>query len=312
MNFSTPILLLIFNRPDTTQVVFEKIRHIKPKYLFIAADGARKDKEGEFELCKQTRDIVINNIDWDCKVHTFFRDQNFGCGKAVSSAISWFFEQVEYGIILEDDTVPDSTFFTFCEEMLIKYKDDTRIMTICGSNHIGEWNKGSYSYFFSKYGPIWGWATWKRFWDMYDYDISSWPKFKDENKHFAFGDSEIEVKWREQLFDDMYEKKIDTWDFQLVYSKLSQSGLSIVPKHNLIQNIGFGVNATHTVEKDHRSEIQVQPLTFPLNHNPFVIRDIEADNEYFRKNIYSPEPSEIPIGILRRIWNKLTRTINFK
>ena len=163
----TPVLFLVFNRPDTTKQVFEAIRQAQPPRLYIASDGHRSDREGEWEKVKTVRDYVVNNIDWDCEVKTLFREKNLGCRIAVSTAISWFFENEEQGIILEDDCFPDQSFFPFCEELLWKYQDDKRIMMITGTNSLGTWKSELQSYHFSIYGSIWGWATWKRAWNLY-------------------------------------------------------------------------------------------------------------------------------------------------
>ena len=174
--FNTPILFLIFNRPDTTFKVFEEIRKIKPAKLYIAADGPRPNVIGEEEKCTASRNI-IKQVDWDCDVKTLFREKNLGCKIAVSSAISWFFENVEEGIILEDDTFPTQSFFWFCQELLDFYRNDSRIMHISGNNFQLGKIRGEGSYYFSKYNHIWGWATWKRAWRFYDVSLNTFPIF---------------------------------------------------------------------------------------------------------------------------------------
>ena len=171
--FDTPVLFIIFNRPETTSLVFEQIKKVQPKYLFIAADGPRSNMPGELELCNAAREIVLNGIDWDCKIKTLFRTENAGCKKAVSKAINWFFDNVEQGIILEDDCLPDQKFFTFCKEMLWEYKDDMDIIAINGCNFNYHKNDDE-GYFFSRYMNVWGWATWKRAAEMIDYNMPSW------------------------------------------------------------------------------------------------------------------------------------------
>ena len=157
--FNTPILFLIFNRPEVTFAVFEQIQKIQPKYLFIAADGPRNYKENE--LCKATRDVV-QKIDWDCELKTLFRNENLGCAKNVSSAIKWFFDHVEKGIILEDDCYPDLSFFSFCEELLNYYDNNDRIMAISGFNAQLGIKRTKHSYFFAEIPLVWGWATWRK------------------------------------------------------------------------------------------------------------------------------------------------------
>ena len=169
--FQTPILFLIFNRPDTTKRVFESIRSIKPAKLYIAADGDRKDKVGEDLLCKDTRSI-IDLIDWECEIKTLFRPENLGCKIAVSSAIDWFFENEEQGIILEDDCLPNESFYIYCETLLNYYAFNERIMHISGNNFQDGMMRGNGSYYFSNYNHIWGWASWKRAWKAYNVDLS--------------------------------------------------------------------------------------------------------------------------------------------
>jgi threonyl-tRNA synthetase len=176
--FNTPILFLVFKRPDTTERVFEQIRSIRPAFLYLAADGPRNDKSGEKETCKKVREIVLSNIDWECEVNTLFRDENLGCGKAVSQAITWFFEHEEEGIILEDDCLPDASFFQYCAELLKKYRTEEKVMTISGSNLLGyPWKVNGQSYFWGQ-GGIWGWATWKRAWSLYDFKMQRWEEDK--------------------------------------------------------------------------------------------------------------------------------------
>lgn len=245
--FDTPILFLIFNRPDTTQEVFNRIREIKPKYLFVAADGPRKNKEGENEKCLATR-AIINNIDWDCEVKTLFRDNNLGCKIAVSSAISWFFEHNEQGIILEDDCLPHPSFFRYCEQMLDKYKDDPKIYHIGGNNFdYSVLKKRKDSYFFSAYALIWGWATWKRAWEKYDNDIQDYDNLlkSDRIKDYLKSNEEIEY-WRDK-FNRIVNHNFDTWDFIWQYTIWKHGGKAIVPFRNMVKNIGFDHEATHTI-----------------------------------------------------------------
>ncbi|MFH1427813.1 MAG: nucleotide-diphospho-sugar transferase, partial [Patescibacteria group bacterium] len=198
MSFNTPILFLIFNRPETTQRVFDKIKIIKPRHLFVAADGPREGKN-ESEKCQAVRDI-IKQIDWDCKVNTLFRDKNLGCKLAVSSAIDWFFDNVEEGIILEDDCLPDPSFFKFCQELLVKYREDSNVMCISGDNFNPNLYNGSDSYFFSKVASIWGWASWRRAWKYYDIEMKSFLLFSKNNKVKKIFNSRLEQKaWLDVL-----------------------------------------------------------------------------------------------------------------
>lgn len=245
--YSTPILFILFNRVDTTKIVFNEIIKIKPQKLFIAADGPRKEKTGEAENCAKIREWVINNIDWECEVHTLFREENLGCKMAVSSAISWFFDHVEAGIILEDDCLPSPDFFHFCSELLIKYENDLRVNFISGTclpnsaKHIMD-----ASYYFSKFSIIWGWATWRRVWKQYDVQIREWKALKNSNWLLnVFYGNQYYANYFKGMFD-IIENGFDTWDFQLFFLNMRCNALNIHPTKNLISNIGFNSEATHT------------------------------------------------------------------
>jgi hypothetical protein len=274
--FNTPILFLIFNRPDTTKIVFERIREIKPKFLFIAADGPRTNRDGEEIICKETRELVVNNIDWNCEVKTLFRENNLGCGLAVSEAISWFFKNVEQGIIIEDDILPTISFFHFAEKMLVYFKDDTRIMMISGFNVAEKWNSDLISHFYAFYGSIWGWASWRRAWKKYDFNLkfieNQMVKNQLLNTYFS---TKEERAFRQDLYNKLYLKEIDTWDYQWTVSKLLNHGLNVIPAKNMINNIGFNYNATHTFNK---------PLWLP--QNTYEIFDIEENKYIFRDKDY--------------------------
>ena len=270
--FKMPILFLIFNRPNLTEKVFEKISQVKPTKLFIAADGARNEEE--YELCKKTRQIVLDGINWDCEVKTLFREKNLGCKVAVSSAIDWFFENEEQGIILEDDCLPHQSFFAYCEELLEYYKNDTRIMHISGNNPLIEY--GDNSYFFSKLAHIWGWATWRRAWKYYDVNMNNYGDFlKDHIIKDIWTDENRQTQWL-NILQDIYNGKIDTWDYQWMYVVFCQNGLCINPQKNLISNIGFGENATHTLEKNSPRANRPTFNTEKIIHPVFIYGDKSA------------------------------------
>jgi hypothetical protein len=237
-----PVLFLIFNRPDVTNQVFETIRLYKPNKLYIAADGPRKNISSDIQLCEETRKIV-NNINWDCEVKTLFRNENLGCKLAVAGALNWFFDYEEDGIILEDDVVPNIDFFNFCEYCLNKYAEDQRIMMITGTNFLSDADFDS-TYFYSKYFTIWGWATWKRAWKNYDISMQKWndPKVKSDIKYMFNGN----YIWKHfyYTFDSLSTYYSDTWDIQWVFSCIINNGYCIIPKVNLISNIG--IKGTHS------------------------------------------------------------------
>jgi len=250
MTFDTPILFLVFSRPDTTRRVFERIRETKPSKLFVAADGPRMDKEGEKEKCEEVRNIILKGVDWPCEVKTLFRDSNLGCGHAVSGAITWFFENIEEGIILEDDTLPDPSFFNFCKTLLERYRNDDKIKMIGGNNfQSGKW-RGDGSYYFSAYSHIWGWASWRRTWKEYDFTLSELDEAKvSKILDQFFYDKKVKSHWV-KIFNQLKSGKFDTWDLQLLYCILKKNGKTIIPNVNLVTNIGFGMGATHTANKN--------------------------------------------------------------
>ena len=276
-NFKTPILFIIFNRPDTTLRVFNEIKKLKPTKLYVVSDGPRLDKVGEKERCEETRK-TIDSIDWDCQVFKNYSDVNLGCKKRVSSGIDWFFKNEEQGIILEDDCLPNDSFFKFCEEMLEKYKNDERIGMISGDNFQFGKIKNEYSYYFSKYSHIWGWATWKRAWQKYDVNLTNWPEIsKDDGLKKVFTNKKDTYYWS-SIFNDVYNGKIDTWDYQWSYTCFMNNYLSVMPTENLISNIGFSkVGSTHTKRINKFSNMKTSELAFPLKEPKDVIVNIESD-----------------------------------
>jgi len=279
-NFSTPILFLVYNRPETTKIVFSEIKKIKPLKLYVAADGPRNDKDKE--LIAKVRKI-IDDVDWDCEIKYLFREKNMGCKMAVSSAISWFFENEEKGIILEDDCLPNRSFFLFQEEMLNKYKDDERIMMVSGTNHMIENPDIDSSYFFSRHFTIWGWGTWRRAWGKYDLKIKSWKVFKKNNQLKSITSGFFVRKHFETNFDLIEKDIIDTWDIQWVFTCLFNNGLNIVPKVNLISNIG--VDGTHSSEKTNYHFYKLEELDiYNLKHPKYVFPDSYFDIELHNLN----------------------------
>jgi len=278
----TPVLFLIFNRPDTTARVFEVIRAAGPERLYVAADGPRPGREGEAGLCAETQRIAAA-VDWPCEVKTLFRKDNLGCKLAVSSAITWFFENEEEGIILEDDCLPDGSFFYFCEELLDRYRDNEKITHIGGANFQDGICRGSASYYFSRYAHVWGWATWRRAWKHYDVLIRSFPEFKKTGQiSRIFSDKSAGVYWMKVL-QSVYDNKIDTWDYQWQYSAWASDSVAIVPNGNLVSNIGFGRGSTHTADNRNRfSNMPACSLTVPLSHPGALIPDESADAYTFK------------------------------
>ncbi|MFH2069165.1 MAG: hypothetical protein ABII89_06875 [Candidatus Omnitrophota bacterium] len=280
-SLKTAVLFLVFNRPDATRLVFAEIRKARPEKLYIAADGPRKDRAGEFENCRAAREVV-GQIDWECEVHTLFREENLGCRMAVSSAIDWFFQDVEEGIILEDDCLPNQSFFLFCRELLVKYRNDTRIMHIGGVNFQFGCVRGDGSYYFSGYSHIWGWATWRRAWVYYDVKMKMWPRFREQNQIANLLKDRSTQRYWLKYFQAAYEGKIDTWDYQWMLAVWSQNGLTILPSVNLVSNIGFGKGAAHATNKNDRFANMETGNISEIIHPSFVITNKEADMFTFK------------------------------
>jgi len=273
----TAVLFLVFNRPDVTAQVFEAIRQAKPPRLYVAADGPRANRPGEAERCAEVRRIATN-VDWPCEVKTLFREGNLGCKRAVSDAITWFFENEPQGIILEDDCLPDPTFFRYCEELLERYRYDQRIGMISGDNFQFGRRRNDDSYYFSKYVHIWGWATWRDRWvGSYDVNMVRWPRVRDEGRVGDLVGDTRQARYWSRVFEQVYQGNIDTWDYQWGFANWVEGRLCILPARNLISNIGFGVGATHTVGISEIANLPVEPLRFPLAHPVGIFANRIAD-----------------------------------
>jgi hypothetical protein len=274
MPCNTPVVFLIFCRPDLTAQVFEAIRQAQPTKLLVVADGPRS--EAEAQLCQQTRS-VIDQIDWNCEVLKNYSDVNLGCRRRVSSGLDWAFSEVEEAIILEDDCLPHPLFFDFCEELLAKYRDDERVMHIGGTNILGEWESAYQSYHFSHYSGIWGWASWRRAWQHYDVDMKLWQMISKEEITKDILPYPRSIEFWTQIFQSVYDQEIDTWDYQWLFARWIQNGLGIIPEVNLISNIGFGADATHTTSESLLSRLETKKVNFPLKHPAFVTQNSTMD-----------------------------------
>lgn len=281
--FETPVLLIIFNRPHTTKLVFSAIREVKPKYLYVSADGPRENNSEDIDKCRDAREI-IKQIDWQCDLKTYFRDTNLGCGLGPSDSITWFFTYVDEGIILEDDCLAHPEFFTFCSDMLSKYRNNFKILSIAGSNFQDGKQRGKGSYYFSIHNRIWGWATWKRTWDKYDYFLN----YIDEKESEKIIESLFRLKSERKYWLVVFKNSKSTqtsnsaWDYQFMFLQWKIGGLTITPNTNLISNIGFGNDATHTAWgiNDHNLNRKVWAI-YPLRHPDKIERNYKADEYYF-------------------------------
>lgn len=262
----TPVAFIIFNRPDTTEMVFREIAHARPPKLLVVGDGPRANREGEAEKVAAAR-AIIKRVDWPCEVLTNYSDTNLGCKVRVSSGLDWVFEQVPEAIILEDDCLPHPTFFRFCEEMLERYRDDQRIGMISGDNFQFGHTINDDSYYFSNINHIWGWASWRSRW-QHDYDVrmESWPEARDEGRVADWVSEKSEQDSLTDIFESVYQEKIDTWDYQWAFASRINGRISVMPNVNLICNIGFGVQASHTTVESEFANLPLVSIIFPLNH----------------------------------------------
>ncbi|MBE9178847.1 glycosyltransferase family 2 protein [Oculatella sp. LEGE 06141] len=275
----TPIVLLMFNRPDTTQRVFDVIRSMQPQQLFVIADGPRSDRPHEAEKCANAR-AVVEQVDWDCQVFKNYSDLNLGCAKRVASGLDWVFAQVETAIILEDDCVPHPSFFQFCQELLDRYADDERIMAISGQNIQFGQKHTPYSYYFSRYCHCWGWASWRRAWKHFDFEMKLWPAMSENHYLNDILIDPRAVKYWTKIFQATHDGHINSWAYRWMFACWVNSGLTALPNVNLISNIGFGVEASHTKATSKQSlyaNIPTEAVQFPLQHPPFIVRQVKAD-----------------------------------
>lgn len=274
---TTPVAFIIFNRPDTTAQVFSEIARARPTKLLVISDGPRADRPGEENIVAATREI-IKQVDWECEVLTNYSEFNLGCKRRVSSGIDWVFEQVEEAIILEDDCLPDPSFFRFCQDLLERYRYDRRIGLISGDNFQFGNRRNDDSYYFSKYTHIWGWASWRDRWSgSYDVSLEKWPLARDEGWLADMLVDKSEASYWRGIFERVYRGEIDTWDYQWVFANWAEGWMSVTPSVNLISNIGFGGDATHTQQSSIFADMNVEEIHFPLKHPQFMVRNTVAD-----------------------------------
>lgn len=282
-NYKTPILYLAFNRLDMVKKTFPQVAKIKPSHLFISCDGPRPEVKNDNQKVEDVRKYIKQKINWNCNTNFLFNKNNLGCKNAIIQAINWFFNNVEKGIIIEDDCLVDKDFFKFCDEMLTRYKNDDRIMHIGGSNNISN-PKSKDSYLFSSFCGIWGWATWKRAWKLYDQNIKLWPKYIKQNPLACY--TTKEKNGLTNIYNRVYNNKISsTWDFQWDITCKINNGLAVIPKVNLVSNIGFIESATHTKNINKiKSVINMKKfkLDFPLTENKIYLANLKYDKNYIK------------------------------
>lgn len=301
-----PVAYLIFNRPRHTRESFETIRAQRPSKLFIIADGPRDDRPLDVELCKETRKIV-ENIDWPCEVHRNYASRNLGCKLRVSSGLNWVFEQVDTAIVLEDDCLPNSDFFNFCENALARYADELKVWVVTGNNFQQGRKRGDASYYFSKYNHCWGWATWKRAWKHYSLDMPFWPEWKQRADWLKLMPDPIERKTWADIFDRVKRGEIDTWDYQWTACVWYHGGLTVTPNVNLVSNIGFGPDATHTVIDSEQARLPTHALG-RLSHPKVIKQDLKADRFVFDHNFGGLNHPDRFFNKLKTIRDRLIRS----
>ena len=313
MSFDTPILFITFNRPDTTIQVFESIKMARPARLYVANDAPRQGNKQDEEMVVAVR-ALVKRVDWPCEVKYLFQEQNLGCSLGPRAAFKWFFDQEEEGIILEDDCLPDPSFFSFCSILLEKYKDDEKIISISGCN-LGYHLTTGDSYSFSKFMNMWGWATWKRSADKIDYSLAEWKQEKKpvfsiykRLRQNVFDFDIVWFKYWKSKFDLTINKKnISWWDWQWIYHQTRDKQYSIVPAVNLVKNLGFGEHATHTKEEHNpAAQLDSNQITFPLKHPSKMKNDIRYE-ETFVKWVWCYHKR---VKLSRLILNRVKRTFS--
>ena len=297
MSFDTPIAFFIYNRPDVTNNTYREISRIKPSKLFIIADGPRSN--GDVKNCEETR-AIVDTIDWECDIYKNFSDANLGCKSRISSGLDWVFDMCEEAIILEDDCVPDQSFFRYCSELLNYYRDEHLVGVISGDNFQFGNIRSEYSYYFSNYVHVWGWATWRRVWKHYDASMRAWPIKRKTKLLDEILENVAATNYWKDIFDKTYSGMIDTWDYQLLFTCWSKRMLTILPNVNLVSNIGFGKFATHTIDSSGFANLPTRPIDFPINHPKVIRKDREADHFTFT-NHYKAQTNSILSRIKKRI-----------
>ena len=281
MSFDAPILLIAWRRPQTLRQVIDAIRQVQPTRLYVACDGPSSDRPGDADKVLATRKVIEDEINWPCHIERLYSDVNQGCRLGVSRAISWFFDQVEEGIILEDDCVPHPDFFNYCTSLLERYRDDTRVWCISGNNfQNGQW-RGDGSYYFSRYNHCWGWASWRRCWQHYDANLSKWPALRDSGLLKTIFTDPAERQYWSRIWQRLIDTGLpNTWDYQWAFTCMTNNGLTALPNRNLVHNVGFGADATHTTGKSIAPSVceGIDPRLIPS----FVLRHFEADRHTFK------------------------------
>lgn len=299
-----PVALFIFNRPKKTRRVLNQIAKVEPSRLLVVADGPRNDQPEDPERCEAVRTVVDEQVNWGCDLRRKYADTNLGLRNRFATGLKWIFEQEREAIILEDDCLPNESFFRFCDEMLDKYRDDKRIMDISGTNHLEKWKSNEQDYHFSFHGGIWGWATWRRAWELYDPDMELWGNNEVRKRLLDVIVDDDQFDYVKHIYNKVYTGEMNTWDYQWGFARQINSALSIIPSKNLVSNIGFGEAATNTTREDSDiSNIPRHEMDFPVDHPKYVAVDREYDRAIHKTRPLSNRSRFLRWG--REIYNHL-------
>ena len=293
----TAVLLLVFNRPDTTARVFDAIRQVRPPRLYVAGDGPRAGRADDVDRVRQAR-AIATQVDWPCELKTLFGETNLGCAEAPARGVTWFFEQEEMGIVLEDDCLPSQSFFWYCEELLERYRDDDRVFLVSGYNRRNRWRPEAFDYFFSNLGGIWGWASWRRAWKHFDLDMAGLDEFVRGNCFEYLLGERIGRRRQHDLVQAQRQRPRTAWSYPWGFARHRNGALSCVPSRSLIENIGFGADATHTTGGA-APDVTRHELRFPMRENPFFVPDRRYDECFFE--------AESRLGALRQALQRAWR-----
>jgi hypothetical protein len=302
MSLRAPVAFFVFNRPDLTRRTLAAIARARPASLLVVADGPRQGHPGDAEACRQAR-ALIEEVNWPCDVRTQFSDSNLGCRLRIASGLDWVFSQVPEAIVLEDDCLPDDSFFPFCAELLERYRDEPRIQWISGCNLTRGRRFTDDSYYVSRFFHTWGWASWARAWRNYDLQMRRWPELRETDWIERFLPTAGMARRARYFFDQTHAGRNPAWDYQWVLAAWLQNSLAIVPSTNLVANIGFDARATSTADPgSFLANLPTEPVAFPLKH-PSSIEILESADHY-EWRLLNPRP-----GLPRRIYNAMRRRL---
>lgn len=312
ISFDTPILLIVFNRPELTKRLVEKLAEIKPNRLFVMSDGPREHSVSDTNLIAKVR-LIIDAIDWPCEISKIYNAENLGCGHSPAKGIDWVFSQVDRCIILEDDCIPSTSFFQYCSELLERYKADTRIMSISGNNHLPERFNNSESYFYSIHTQTHGWATWRRAWEKYDFYMKDWQSREEQSWLVGYlGSSRYAKTWL-KTFNEVHkiissDKQCSFWDYQFLYACWRNAGLTIMPRLNLVSNVGYGDDATHLKNSNHPlAALEAKNIEFPLIH-PKDVAPLKIADQLIAKHVFGDV--SFPKSIARKLALRLEKLLH--